>query len=82
MTETVLFIGGRANGQRKLLSDSYTTFTTMHPVPEMDGYGCFVEYYHREIISYGGKQYPVYLSENEDRVNLIPLLIKGYRNAK
>ena len=76
MTETVLFIGGSADGRRVDVKEGMQCFD----IPKLMKGGFGVERYSREVLHCGEKEYPVYTSEPPD--NLIPLLIEGYGKGK
>jgi hypothetical protein len=86
MTETVLFVGGSMDGQKKIFCKVPHTFSipvSQGPPPTWvgDNSKCYIvrEDYHREILYYGEKEYPVFLISTKPAEHLIPLLIEGYR---
>ena len=79
MTETVLFVGGSADGkQREVeIKDDVVYFEQMVLAPG----GFRVEIYRREAIVRNMKSYYFYIPSTESPDNLIPLLIEGYRKG-
>ena len=80
MTETVLFVGGSADGkQREVeIKDDVVYFEQMVLAPG----GFRVEIYRREAIVRNMKSYYFYIPSTESPDNLIPLLIEGYRRKE
>lgn len=78
MTETVLFVGGSQDGKMKNVKERMRYYDI--PVLMKGGFG--IERYWCEILHFGTKEHPVYLSMAESPDNLIPLLIEGYRKEK
>lgn len=80
MTETVLFVGGSADGKRCIVRGE--TDRVDIPTINKDGFSDGVptgrESYHRATVEYGAFEYHFYLISTESPDNLIPLLIEGY----
>ena len=74
MTETVLFVGGSADGKD---IDAWGDYFDI-PVPTKLGR----ERYQRVKLTNGMQDFHVFLALSESPDNLIPLLIEGYRKAK
>jgi hypothetical protein len=72
MTETVLFVGGSADGKRM----------SVNLAMQRVGVGLKEEAYRRQVFRSGSRDYSIYLVESESPDNLIPLLIEGYRRKE
>ena len=77
MTESVLFVGGCADGKRIAVKG-----LQYFDIPKLTEGGFRIERYHRETLTNGKQDFHVYLSTTEPPDNLIPLLIEGYRKEK
>jgi predicted RNA-binding Zn-ribbon protein involved in translation (DUF1610 family) len=74
MTETVLFVGGSLDGRRAEMDISTHSFNAHLPED--------VEKYRRELVYGPRKAHPVFLFSAVDKLDLIPLLIEGYRRKE
>jgi len=88
MTETVLFVGGSADGKRKVFDRPLETIDVQVMKGDAVWTDCperppvMIEKYHREFIPSRIRDCRVYLIESESPDNLIPLLIEGYRRKE
>jgi hypothetical protein len=87
MVETVLFVGGSADGEKMHISSTAQEVRLLVPPAQSDNSMCQrldEETYRRQII-YAYKEmkgHPIYLISTESPDNLIPLLIEGYRRKE